>query len=66
MQTTIQLKRQQLRVTAETANSEQQHELCACLLGIAPGYANYQKCTSRDIPMALLHSIGERAEQRSA
>src|SRR5215472_4225455 len=50
-QATIQVKKRQMQVQAETANPEQKRELWARLAGVAPGYANYQKRTSREIPM---------------
>jgi deazaflavin-dependent oxidoreductase (nitroreductase family) len=55
---TIQVGRQKIRVKAETAHPEKRQELWARLLEIAPGYANYQKRTSREIPMVILHPIG--------
>jgi deazaflavin-dependent oxidoreductase (nitroreductase family) len=63
---TIHVMQAQVQVRAETANPEKRRELWACLLEVAPGYANYQTRTSRDIPMVLLHPVEERAEQRSA
>src|SRR5215472_1745399 len=50
-QATIQVKKRQMQVQAETANPEQKRELWARLAEVAPGYANYQKRTSREIPM---------------
>jgi deazaflavin-dependent oxidoreductase (nitroreductase family) len=63
---TIQVKKRQKQVKAETANPEKKGELWARLLEVAPGYANYQKRTSREIPMVILHPIDERGEERSA
>jgi len=63
---TIQLKKRQMQVKAETANQEKKRELWARLMEVAPGYADYQKRTSRDIPMVILHPIDERGEKRSA
>ncbi len=54
---TIQVKRLQMKVKAETANPEKKRELWARLLEVAPGYANYQTRTSRDIPIVLLHPV---------
>lgn len=61
---TIQLKKRQIQVKAETANPEQKRELWTRLLEVAPGYANYQKRTSREIPMVILHPVEELAEKR--
>lgn len=63
---TVQVRRQKIRVKAETANPEKRQELWAHLLEIAPGYANYQKRTSREIPVVILHPIEERGEEQSA
>jgi F420H(2)-dependent quinone reductase len=63
---TIQAKEVQVQVRAELANPEKKRELWARLLEVAPGYANYQKRTSRDIPMVILHPVDERGEKRSA
>jgi F420H(2)-dependent quinone reductase len=63
---TIQAKKVQMQVRAELANPEKKRELWARLLEVAPGYANYQKRTSRDIPMVILHSVDERGEKRPA
>jgi len=63
---TIQAKHLQVQVKAETANPEKKCELWARLLEVAPGYADYQKRTSRDIPMVILHSVDERGEKRLA
>ncbi len=63
---TIQVKKRQMQVKTETANPEKKRELWARLMEVAPGYADYQKRTSRDIPMVILHPIDERGEKRSA
>jgi F420H(2)-dependent quinone reductase len=63
---TIQVKRRQMQVQAQTANPEKRRELWARLMEVAPGYSNYQKRTSREIPMVILHPVGERGEERSA
>jgi hypothetical protein len=55
-----------MQVKAETANPEKKRELWARLVEVAPGYADYQKRTSRDIPMVILHPIDELGETRSA
>jgi F420H(2)-dependent quinone reductase len=63
---TIQVKKRQMQVKAETAKAEKRRELWARLMEVAPGYANYEKRTSREIPMVILHPLEERAENRSA
>jgi len=63
---TIQVKRQKMRVKAETANPEKRQELWARLMEVAPGYANYEKRTTREIPMVILHPVDESGETRSA
>jgi deazaflavin-dependent oxidoreductase (nitroreductase family) len=63
---TIQVNKRQMQVKAETANPEKRQELWAHLLEVAPGYANYQKRTSREIPAVILHPRDERADERSA
>jgi deazaflavin-dependent oxidoreductase (nitroreductase family) len=57
---TIQVKKRQMQVTAETANSEKRRELWARLIEVAPGYANYEKRTTREIPMVILHPVDEK------
>ena len=59
---TIQVKKRQVPVQAETANPEKKGELWARLMEVAPGYGKYQKRTSREIPMVILHPIDERGE----
>jgi deazaflavin-dependent oxidoreductase (nitroreductase family) len=63
---TIQVKKRQMQVKAETANPEKKRELWARLMEVAPGYANYQKRTTRDIPVVILHPVDESGETRSA
>ena len=57
---TIQVKKRQMQVTAETANSEKRRGLWARLIEVAPGYANYEKRTTREIPMVILHPVDEK------
>jgi len=59
---TIQVKRLEMRVNAETANPEKRGELWARLMQVAPGYANYQERTDREIPMVILHPVDEGRE----
>lgn len=63
---TIQAKRRQVQVKAETADPEKRRELWARLLEVAPGYGNYEKRTSREIPVVILHPLDELAEMKSA
>lgn len=56
---TIQVRRQKIRVKAETASPSKRQELWGRLLEIAPGYANYEKRTTREIPVVILHPINE-------
>ena len=63
---TIQVKKRQMQVKAETANPEKKRELWARLIEVAPGYANYQKRTTRDIPVVILQPVAESGETRSA
>jgi deazaflavin-dependent oxidoreductase (nitroreductase family) len=63
---TIQVKRQKMQVKAETANPEKRRELWTRLMEVAPGYANYQKRTSREIPVVILRLIDESRERKSA
>lgn len=59
-QATIKVKDKQIKVTAEIAGPEKKSELWAQLVAIAPNFAGYQKRTSRDIPMVILHPVEER------
>jgi deazaflavin-dependent oxidoreductase (nitroreductase family) len=63
---TIQVKRQQMQVKAETANPEKRRELWARLIEVAPGYANYEKRTSREILVVILHPLDGSGEEQSA
>jgi hypothetical protein len=42
-------------VTAEVAEPEKKAELWARLVEVAPNFVGYQKRTSREIPMVILH-----------
>lgn len=59
-QVVIQVKDTQIKVTAEIAGPEKKSELWARLVAVAPNFAGYQKRTSRDIPMVILHPVEER------
>ena len=59
-QATIQVKDKHINVTAEVAEPEKKSELWARLIAVAPNFAGYQKRTSREIPMVILHPIEER------
>jgi deazaflavin-dependent oxidoreductase (nitroreductase family) len=63
---TIQVKRQELRMKAETASPEKRRELWTRLIEVAPGYANYEQRTSREIPVVILHPQGGSGEEQSA
>ena len=65
-QATIQVKDKQIRVTAEVAGPEKKPELWTQLVEEAPNFAGYQKRTSRDIPMVILHPVDELGEKRLA
>ena len=59
-QATIQVKDMHIKVTAEVAEPEKKSELWAQLVEVAPNFAGYQKRTSREIPMVILHPVEER------
>ena len=59
-QATIQVKDKHIRVTAEIAGQEKKSELWARLVEVAPNFAGYQKRSSREIPMVILHPVEER------
>ena len=48
------------KVTAEIAGPEKKPELWARLVEVAPNFAGYQKRTSREIPMVILHPVAKR------
>jgi deazaflavin-dependent oxidoreductase (nitroreductase family) len=51
----IQVGRQHFNVTAVQADPEQKKRLWARLVSLTPRYDGYQKRTSREIPMMILH-----------
>ncbi len=59
-QATIQVNDKRIQVTAEIAGAEKKPELWARLVAVAPNFAGYQKRTSREIPMVILHPAEER------
>ena len=59
-QATIQVKDQRIKVTAEIAGPDKKPELWARLVEVGPNFAGYQKRTSREIPMVILHPVEER------
>jgi len=59
-QATIQVKDAHIKVKAEVAGQEKKSELWARLVEVAPNFAGYQKRTSREIPMVILHPVEER------
>jgi deazaflavin-dependent oxidoreductase (nitroreductase family) len=59
-QATIQVKDKHINVTAEVAEPEKKSELWSRLVEVAPNFAGYQKRTSREIPMVILHPVEER------
>jgi F420H(2)-dependent quinone reductase len=59
-QATIQVKDKHINVTAEVAEPEKKSELWSQLVEVAPNFAGYQKRTSREIPMVILHPVEER------
>src|SRR5215831_13897332 len=63
---TIEVKKRQMQVKAETANPEKRGELWTHLVEVAPGYAKYEKRTTREIPIVILHPTDESSETRSA
>src|SRR5205823_12921322 len=54
---TIQVKGQTKKVVAEVVGPEKRSKLWANLLEIAPMYAGYEKRSSREIPMVMLHPV---------
>jgi deazaflavin-dependent oxidoreductase (nitroreductase family) len=46
---------------AEVASPEKRRELWARLIALAPMYAGYERRTTREIPMVLLHPSAESA-----
>jgi len=59
-QATIQVKDKHIQVTAEIAGAEKRPVLWARLVEVSPNFAGYEKRTSREIPMVILHPVEER------
>jgi len=54
-QAKVQLGSRRVTMTATLANSEEHTRLWPLLVKLYPGYADYQKRTTREIPVVLLH-----------
>ncbi len=53
----IEIQDQLVEAEAEVARQEKRTSLWSKLISLAPGYANYSKKTSRQIPMVILHPL---------
>jgi F420H(2)-dependent quinone reductase len=53
----IEVRDQQMEAEAAVAEPKKRNTLWERLISLAPGYANYTKKTSREIPMVVLHPI---------
>jgi deazaflavin-dependent oxidoreductase (nitroreductase family) len=51
---TVEIGRRRRRVVARTASPEERARLWAALTKVAPGYLEYERRTSREIPLGLL------------
>jgi deazaflavin-dependent oxidoreductase (nitroreductase family) len=60
-QATVEVGLQRINVEGEVASQEKRAELWTRLLELAPGFANYQKRTNREIPMVILRPTGGQA-----
>jgi len=56
-QVTIEVGDQRIEAEAKVAEPKKRSTLWEELISLAPGYANYPKKTSREIPMVMLHPI---------
>jgi F420H(2)-dependent quinone reductase len=54
-QALIEVGKQKITVIAKQADPEEKKRLWALLISLTPRYDGYQKRTSRDIPMMILH-----------
>ena len=53
----IEVKDQRIEAEAKVAEPKKRSTLWEHLISLAPGYANYPKKTSREIPIVVLHPI---------
>lgn len=53
-QATLQIGNKQITAVAEIASPEKRNQLWPKLIHMAPGYAQYEKQTTREIPMVIL------------
>ncbi len=58
-QVEIQINATRMRVRAEEVTGAERERLWAKLRTVAPGYANYQKRTTREIPLVALYPEAE-------
>jgi len=58
---TIEIKDQPLQVTAEVALPDRRSRLWDRLVKLSPQYGGYEKKTTREIPMIILHPIQSQA-----
>lgn len=54
---TIEIGAQRLEVDAEIAGPDKRPQLWERLIELSPGYANYEKRTSREIPVVILRPV---------
>ncbi|MEX1071569.1 MAG: nitroreductase family deazaflavin-dependent oxidoreductase [Anaerolineales bacterium] len=55
---TVEIKDRKVSVVASQANPELRSKLWAQLVSMSPGYGSYEKRTTREIPVVLLHPVG--------
>ncbi len=56
-QAEVEIGRQKLRVTAQQANPQEHQRIWPLLVNMYPSYAEYQKKTTREIPVVILQPI---------
>jgi deazaflavin-dependent oxidoreductase (nitroreductase family) len=61
----IQVKDRLINVVAEVASKEKKRELWTQLIAVLPFYEKYQKKTTRDIPMVILHPAEEGTTEKN-
>jgi deazaflavin-dependent oxidoreductase (nitroreductase family) len=54
----VQIKGDRFRATARVADATEKPEMWAKMTDVWPAYDEYQKKTSRDIPVVVLHRVG--------